>query len=396
MMKNKQVLQCDVLVVGAGISGVCAAAAAAGSGAGVILVEQDDFVGGTAVTDGLTFICGLYHNPPVSPELLNAGSSRDIVARLIELDGLARPRTMGKVYVLPVQPKNLETTLWGLLDPLSGLKVLLNTKVVKAGKSVGNVSVVICSRKNRFLRIEPKAVVDCSGDAVLARSAAGDYFKSPAAKRQLAGYTFKVKGLRAFDESLNFKVPYYVAGLLTKRRLPAWLKFTTFIGAREPGQGYLRLNLPLVSGNRDSLARRYAGIVHDYLAGCLTEFKQSVIIEKDYRVTDREGARTAGRYLLTAKDVLSARKFVHAEVKAGWPAEFWDPGQGPRYQYIKEAGYYRIPDDCLRSRSFDNLFCAGRCISADPIALASARVMGIAMATGERAGKLAAEYVGKY
>jgi hypothetical protein len=48
--------------------------------------------------------------------------------------------------------------------------------------------------------------------------------------------------------------------------------------------------------------------------------------------------------------------------------------------------------DCLRSRTFENLFVAGRCISCTHEAQASIRVTGTCLATGEAAGKAAAAF----
>ena len=57
---------------------------------------------------------------------------------------------------------------------------------------------------------------------------------------------------------------------------------------------------------------------------------------------------------------------------------------------IKDDDYYEIPLGCLKSKNIANLWCAGRTISADPIAFASVRVMGTGFATGHAAGVAAA------
>ena len=48
----------------------------------------------------------------------------------------------------------------------------------------------------------------------------------------------------------------------------------------------------------------------------------------------------------------------------------------------------------LRAMRVNNLFMAGKTISADADAIASARVMGCCLATGAAAGNLAAAFVG--
>lgn len=59
-------------------------------------------------------------------------------------------------------------------------------------------------------------------------------------------------------------------------------------------------------------------------------------------------------------------------------------------RYFKLDDHYQIPAGCLQSSSIDNLFFAGRNISATDGAIASARVMGICLQTGYAAGCMAA------
>jgi hypothetical protein len=70
--------------------------------------------------------------------------------------------------------------------------------------------------------------------------------------------------------------------------------------------------------------------------------------------------------------------------------ERWDHGLRPQMKYLPERDYYEIPLDCLRSAELDNLLAAGRCFSAEAGAMASARVIGTALATGWAAGTVAA------
>jgi hypothetical protein len=57
--------------------------------------------------------------------------------------------------------------------------------------------------------------------------------------------------------------------------------------------------------------------------------------------------------------------------------------------YFAERDYYDIPLDCLRPVELDNVWVAGRCLSAETGAMTSARVIGTALATGWAAGTAA-------
>jgi hypothetical protein len=126
----------------------------------------------------------------------------------------------------------------------------------------------------------------------------------------------------------------------------------------------------------------------------LPEFKKSFIVKRRYKITERQGQAVLGHYILKADDVVSAKKFPDGVVNSSWPIEFWSKDRGPEYSYIS-GDYYQIPERALCSIRYENLFCSGRCISADSRALASCRVMGTAIATGEQAGALAAKYLNK-
>ncbi len=72
----------------------------------------------------------------------------------------------------------------------------------------------------------------------------------------------------------------------------------------------------------------------------------------------------------------------------------WYEQGGFSVDYPHHGMYYDIPERCLRSVAVDKLFMAGKCISADSGAIASAGVIACFLATGEAAAKLAAGKTG--
>ena len=104
----------------------------------------------------------------------------------------------------------------------------------------------------------------------------------------------------------------------------------------------------------------------------------------------RSGRRILGRARLADEDVLGTRKSPLGIARGCWPMERWTNSPRPEMTYFAERDYYDIPLDCLRPVELDNVFVAGRCLSATTGAMTSARVIGTALATGWAAGTAAA------
>jgi len=68
---------------------------------------------------------------------------------------------------------------------------------------------------------------------------------------------------------------------------------------------------------------------------------------------------------------------------------FKDLGRTLELTTFKADDFYLIPANCLISNTYDNLFFAGKNISATDSAIASARVIGTCIQTGYASGKLA-------
>jgi hypothetical protein len=94
--------------------------------------------------------------------------------------------------------------------------------------------------------------------------------------------------------------------------------------------------------------------------------------------------------VLTQAQVMGCVKHPNAVARGAWPVEHWEPGKYADMSYFAEHDHYDITPAMLRSPQFDNFFFAGRNMSADDKAIASARVIGTCLATGYAAGVLAA------
>ena len=386
---------CDVLVVGGGVAGTLAAVASARSGVRTVLVEKESYLGGLGYAGMFQSICGLYLNGESFPDqTLNAGIVREAADRLQKISPEKKVQKIGKVFVLPYAREALRSLLTALCAAEQNLDVLYSSSTTSVTMQNGEIESVALNRSQKKQSVKPAQVIDCSGDGVVAALAGGECDIALPSERQLAGFTLHVSGLKAPDELLAIKVPYYLAQAVKEGRFASPLQFTTFSLGDAPDEGYCKISVADHEKNdREEKARKDAEEVHHYLSQVLPAFKDSSITETSPYVLEREGRRVKGDYTLTEEDVLTGRKFEDGIVKNSWPVELWDSKKGTIYKYLQPGEYYEIPFRCLIARGVSNLLTAGRCISVSHEALGSTRVMGACMALGEQAGRAAAYYV---
>ncbi|MCA0303294.1 MAG: FAD-dependent oxidoreductase, partial [Proteobacteria bacterium] len=130
-----------------------------------------------------------------------------------------------------------------------------------------------------------------------------------------------------------------------------------------------------------------------FLRANISGFEQCETPQKEFALSRRAGRMIVGRHLLTGVEVLAGAKFPDAVARCAWPIEQWDAKGAVRFKYLPAGTHYEIPARSLQAVRVENLFMAGKTISADVEAVASARVMGCCLATGAAAGVLAAKFV---
>ena len=395
----------DIAVIGSGASGLAAAITAARAGARVLLLDERPAPGGTGGFSGLTTLCGLYDD---AGNFLNDGFAREFAGALSS----AAPLKMGKVWVLPYRPEKFCALAAELIAATPNLEVRWNTSLselngVMNGKDFqwpqdGRASLSPARRAEiqddasmpenasprraedsdalpvvggRIITINSRpvgAVVDCSGFAVVARALnlpcleTDATTQAPAVVFALHNVTRDLSSLAAVAQVL---LPLARAGLPPVSLQPNL----------EPNSVTVKL-----AGRPEQ-----AGSVIEFLRHNVEGFEECVTPVTEFTLAHRAGRMIPGHYTLTGDDVLAARKFPDAVARCAWPIEQWNTDGVVRCRYLPPGACYEIPARALRSAAVANLFMAGKTLSADADAIASARVMGCGLATGAAAGQLA-------
>jgi hypothetical protein len=153
-----------VLVVGGGLTGVCAAIAAARAQAETLLVEHSQMLGGVA-TAGLM---ASFNNRFITADgaVIVRGIPAEIVDRLVEVGGARPDWRRPNLPHIPFDPELLQIVLVRMLRD-AGVEVLLGSAVVAAHQESPKVAVVIENKGGREAALAD-AVVDATGEAAVA------------------------------------------------------------------------------------------------------------------------------------------------------------------------------------------------------------------------------------
>jgi hypothetical protein len=376
--------------------------AAAGAGARTALVERYGFLGGMATAGMVSTICGLYQTSPSgAPEALNEGFAAAFARRLAAMPGCEKPVRRGRMFVLPYTPFAFACLADELTAAAPGLDVYLHAYLVEATRGEAGIDSVRLATWERTIELGARAVVDATGDAVVAHRAGAATETAPASVRLLPSLVFVIQQVERDAVAPGPRVALLRTLVAAERegRLPPGASNVMLAPSPQPGEVVCKLALdgiPVGSSAGDFLTaaeqegRRRALALMEFLK-TMPAFARAFVSHAAAQVGVRESRRVVGQYLLTREDVLSGRRFDDGVARAAWPIELWEEGRlGATYEYLEDGQSYEIPLRSLRARDVDNLFVAGRCMSATHEALGSARVIGTCLATGEAVGLAAA------
>jgi len=396
-------LRYDVVVVGGGAAGLAAAVTAARVGARTALIERYGFLGGMATAGMVSTICGLYRTAAAGPpEPLNEGFADEVARQLAAMPGCGAPIRRGRTHVLPYTPFAFACLADELAASAAALDVYLHTFLNGVETGARRIDAVRVTTWERTVDLAARAVVDASGDAALTHLAGAATVTTPLAERQLPSLVFVLQHVDtdALGSGPRVALLRSLVAAEQEGRLPKGAANLALGPSPQPGEIVCKLTLTGITEelplSRDFLTvaeqegRKRAVAVTEFLK-TLPAFSQAFVSHAAPQVGVRESRRVIGRYQLTRDDVLSGRKFDDGVARASWPIELWEEGRlGATYEWLDDRAHYDIPLRCLQARDVDNLFVAGRCMSATHEALGSARVIGTCLAAGAAVGLAAA------
>ena len=402
-------LETDVLVVGGGAAGVATAVTAARRGCRVMLVERYGFCGGGAVAGMSGTICGLYEasDSDAPPRQIVHGFAEEFVRLMESRQGLTAPVKYGKTYTRVHDPLVWREVGDALLAG-AGVQVIYHSTVsdvLLEGDRIGGVQAYT---KEGKLRIRAAVTVDASGDADVAAMAGLATFMGDHGSVQNPTMIFRLMGVDVdrFQGSygLDTIMPPEVSAEIVAcnghgyqlPRAKIWLFPTTRPGellcncTRIAGPDGRELNAVFYRDFTDAeiqgraQVREYARFFRDHLAGC----ERSWVNDTGVQVGVRQTRQIAGVSTLQNKQILAGSKCPDGIARSPWPIEL-HAGDRPKLEWLLND-YYEVPFGCFVPERGESLLVAGRCLSAEHEAVASARVTAQCFSYGHAVGHAAA------
>ncbi|MBI5770655.1 MAG: FAD-dependent oxidoreductase [Verrucomicrobia bacterium] len=392
----------DVLVVGAGSAGCCAAIAAREAGAeSVVLLERYGFPGGTS-TQMLDTFYGFF-TPGEAPRKV-VGGLPDRVIDALDAAGAVflRPNTYGAGTGVNYNPERLKL-VWDELLAAAGVRVLLHATLVGVDEDEsGRLSGAVIWTKQGFRRIVARRFIDASGDADLCHLAGVPYERAgehePA---QTLTTTFRLSNvdLGAYERAGGKKLLMQAMATAVERGTHALPRKSGSLHAMNAAGCVSTVAVRVADvdatdfeqlGEAEREGRRQAFVYERFLRECVPGFGEANIIGLSHQIGVRETRRVFGEYRLTREDCLGVARFDDRVLLCGAPIEDHRPASGggeeTAWAYVPGGAAYDVPYRTLVPRGRDEMWVAGRCFSATHDAHASCRSMAQTMAMGQAAG----------
>lgn len=385
-----RVFEADICVVGSGAAGLSAALEAARLGRSVVLVDAAPHIGGQAVGSAIGTICGLYSNGPDAARLTH-GVVDDLLETLIGA-GDARPRfarnTVIVEYAINAWMRWAEDRVAAAgITPLMGA-VLRDVTVAR-----GRVRAVALAHRFGDVTVRAGAFIDASGDAVLPWMAGIDLAMSDA---PIWGTAMAVvEGVDTLACQDYPRARFHRAIRDHGAEFGLVRQEGAIFPVLEPGK--MLFNLTHIETPLDPVGLTRAAIDgHRQIDGVLALFKRAfpqAFAGARVAIYGQAGIRQTrtviGRERITTQAVIAGTRPADAVVRTSWPIELHTSAETTHWEVFGDDHMHYVPFGAMTPKGLDNVIAAGRCIDAEPAALASVRVMGPCMAMGRAAAQAA-------
>lgn len=389
----------DLVIVGGGLSGVCAAISAARKGLQVVLIQDRPVLGGNSSSEVRLWILGATSHMGNNNRWAREGGIIDEI--LVE-----------NTYKNPEgNPMIFDVILLDKVNAEENITLLLNTAAYGVQKSDDRRITGIhafCSQNSTEYVVTANLFCDASGDGILA-FLAGAPFRMGAEGRDEFDEGFAPT--KEYGELLGHSLYFYTkdTGKPVTYHPPSFAiddiskipRFRNF-NAKEYGCNLWWIEY---GGRLDTIAEsetikwelwKVVYGVWNYIKNS-GKFPEAANLALEWVGTipgKRESRRFEGDFIISQKDIVEQRRHEDAVGFGGWSIDL-HPADGvfsekPGCNQWHSKGIYQIPYRSLYSRGVDNLFLTGRLISATHVAFGSTRVMATGAYLGQVIGHAAA------
>lgn len=394
----------DFIVVGGGMSGVCASIAAARKGVRTALIQNRPVLGGMASSEHRMHICGADNHMSV-PNARETGILEEIL-----LEHKRRnPETSYPIF---------DAVIWEKVHFQENLDLYLNTHMTEVyteqenkDRKIIEIEAVQLTTEKKF-RFRGTLFMDATGDGSLGAKA-GALFHLGRESRDIYGESLAPEEDDTVTMGSSLMFQARDAGHPVSFIKPSWAYTYTEDQLRmrehsEVTSGYWWIELggtihPIIEDGeiiRDELLKTIYG-VWDHIKNGGDHGADNLELEWVGALPGkRESRRLIGDYVLKEKDCRENTVFPDSVAYGGWSMDIHTVGgmlneEDNPTVWNKVNGIYQIPYRCLYSANVSNLYLGGRAISCSHVAFSSTRVMATCAVTGQAAGTAAALAVKK-
>lgn len=427
-MHDFKELRYDVVVIGGGAGGLCAAIAAAREGAKTLLVERTGVLGGCAAS-GLTILG--YLDKQGQPCL--GGLPQEINRRLMEMGGaMGHYRCPVHNSMSPIHAPLMKILAVEMCEE-AGVDILFNCDLTDVKVNNGAIEEVTVYGKCTDIRVKGDVFVDGTGDGDMAYLAGCEYIEGQDGTGVMQPSTLVftmthfdleqffswveqhpsevgVKETYAQDYTLDFfrNTPgHCLIGLTeTIRKARANGDFTIprnqFI--------YIKTSIPsLLVNNTSRITDINAADPFELSRGLQEGYKQvheQITFLRKYvpgfenvtvsSISSTLGVRETRHFMgirrLTKEEMCAYLQDDETIALCGYNVDI-HAGQGDHIDLTQLEHAFGLPYGCFVAKDVKNLFLSGRTLSVDSTVYAAARVMGPLMQASEGIGIAAAQCV---
>lgn len=432
----------DVIVLGGGTAGVTAAIASARNGARTLLVERTGSLGGMMTTGNCGLTCYILHasnvkdqykvdemlfSDPQSAQVIG-GIPLEITNRLIKKGSAVATEGNAGSYVFTEM-----AAFKSLLNEMmveAGVDVLFHTTFIDTVMEDKAVKGVILHNKEGLSLFEGRTFIDTTGDGDVAVAAGAEYFlgigkydfvyeedPSLMGKVGAMGVMFRIGStdiLTALDylnereEEPVFEVQIMslqdydtVVDCIKRQQMTTFvIKGFSFGGLQiynTPDPSIFVLGCPCIEGNgvnpldKSRAELEMTAIIDlwmDEIRG-VPGFENAVVLDIP-EIGVRETRHIIGEHILGLKEILNMHKFEDSIGKGSHLIDISPVPSWLKKDELPDMFEFTIPYRSLVVKGIDNMFVAGRCMSATHEASGTIRVTVQCMVTGEAVGTAAA------